>query len=183
MLGRCDLPDSSEGLLKIAQVVIHPDFSPGNDFSNDLSLVQLENPVGFTSNVIPVCLGTLEDDPLPSNTTVAVGWGNTESGGSSSSSLLSVAVAAISLEECETLYEGTVIITPVMLCAYSPGKDACQGDSGGGLVRLASDGRWVVVGIVSFGKGCAEHNAPGVYTRVSSFNTWITETVGNATCS
>ncbi|XP_064114231.1 transmembrane protease serine 11D-like isoform X3 [Macrobrachium nipponense] len=175
MLGRCDLPDSSEGLLKIVEVIIHPEFSPRSDFSNDLSLVKLEKPVGFTSSIIPICLATLEDDPLPSNATVVVGWGHTQSGGSWSRKLQSVSVAAISLEECQTLYEGTFVITPVMLCAYSPGKDACQGDSGGGLVRLASDGRWVLVGIVSFGKGCAEDNAPGVYARVSSFNSWISE--------
>jgi len=30
-----------------------------------------------------------------------------------------------------------------------------------------------IIGVTSFGKFCAAKNAPGVYTRVSSFVPWI----------
>jgi secreted trypsin-like serine protease len=64
------------------------------------------------------------------------------------------------------------------ICASSPrARDACQGDSGGPL--LVHEGyRFVQVGIVSFGYGCAVPGFDGVYTRVSSFSDWIEEQIG-----
>uniref|UniRef100_A0A8C6L2L1 Acrosin n=1 Tax=Nothobranchius furzeri TaxID=105023 RepID=A0A8C6L2L1_NOTFU len=56
------------------------------------------------------------------------------------------------------------------------GKGQCRGDSGGPLV-IKSGFSWIQAGIVSFGKGCALPMQPGVYTRVSKYQTWIKDTV------
>jgi secreted trypsin-like serine protease len=53
-------------------------------------------------------------------------------------------------------------------------KDTCLGDSGGGLYAYDSKlQRYVVVGITSYGVGCASAGYPGIYTRISYFYNWI----------
>jgi secreted trypsin-like serine protease len=50
--------------------------------------------------------------------------------------------------------------------------DTCQGDSGGPLMMF-SDRQWILVGITSYGAGCALADHPGVYARVSYYKDWI----------
>jgi secreted trypsin-like serine protease len=38
---------------------------------------------------------------------------------------------------------------------------------------LFSDGQWILVGITSYGAGCALADHPGVYTRVSYYADWM----------
>ncbi|XP_037080830.1 transmembrane protease serine 5-like isoform X2 [Pollicipes pollicipes] len=52
-------------------------------------------------------------------------------------------------------------------------QDACQGDSGGPMFYW--DGStWRQVGVVSWGRGCAVSQYPGIFTRVSAFVDFIT---------
>ena len=54
----------------------------------------------------------------------------------------------------------------------------CNGDSGGPLIgKRATDGRRVVVGVVSFGEDSCWAESPGVYTRVSAYRHWIASTI------
>lgn len=104
----------------------------------------------------------------------AVGWGATREGTEvQQRRLRKVEVPFVPDDLCGKLYdaEGYGLIASEMMCAgdtVGGGRDGCQGDSGGPLLRRA-DGRWVQVGIVSWGVGCGRKEFPGVYTELSHF--------------
>ena len=68
------------------------------------------------------------------------------------------------------------LIFPILGVAEG-GKDACQGDSGGPMVSKATgvDNGYSLVGVVSWGNGCALQGFYGVYARVSNYLTWIAQ--------
>lgn len=78
--------------------------------------------------------------------------------------------------------EAKVISSSTFLSNVSVYADTCQGDSGGPLMMFSSSNQWILVGLTSFGDGCARRNSAGVYTRVASFRDWITATMDSSGC-
>jgi hypothetical protein len=72
---------------------------------------------------------------------------------------------------------------PLQLCAgeLGGGSDTCQGDSGGPLLALRAGGTgWDTgpqIALVSYGYGCAQPYAPGIYTRLSAYIPWIAKAI------
>ena len=114
-----------------------------------------------------------------SNLTIS-GWGYISSSSKTMSNDLRFAyVTGWSNTACKVPYK-TITITDNMICASTPkiDTDACQGDSGGPLLRKGADARSdVLVGVVSWGRGCACPWYPGVYSRVASAVEWIDSVV------
>jgi len=111
-----------------------------------------------------------------------IGWGVTGAG-TTSAVANEAGVEYIDNSACNEMYQNE-IITSRMLCAGSPGKDACQGDSGGPLVLKGESAQTdIVVGVVSWGYGCADSYHPGVYARISEEIEWIQGVVCDTTPS
>ena len=53
-----------------------------------------------------------------------------------------------------------------------PGKDSCDGDSGGPLICSISK-KAILLGVVSHGSGCGEEGKPGIYAKVDFFADWF----------
>ncbi|XP_012154990.1 trypsin alpha-3 [Ceratitis capitata] len=154
-------------------------------YMNSFSLDTMLDDVGlmFLKTGLPVNQTHLTIEPIVlsnSSTTAGTtcqvsGWGKTSSG-YLSSSLMMANVSIIQQSICKVSYgQG---LTGGMLCAGSllGGTDSCQGDSGGPLV---CDNE--LVGIVSWGNGCAQPGFPGVYSNVSYYRNWIDSRNASAT--
>ena len=71
-----------------------------------------------------------------------------------------------------------------LLCVHCPAgymdgsADTCSGDSGGPLISREGSTSYqsdTLVGLVSWGSGCARPGWPGVYVRVDHFADWIVQ--------
>jgi trypsin len=163
--------------LKVRKVITHPQYD-GNTVDYDYALIQLETPSKFK----PVAINTAEIN-IPASggqvMTTTAGWGVlTESSSSVSKKLQKVNVPLVDQATCAKVYESFNQVTDRMLCAgYAQGgKDACQGDSGGPLVMKNAAGENILVGVVSWGQGCARPELYGVYSKVNAVAQWIAET-------
>ncbi|XP_063789075.1 serine protease 33-like [Pseudophryne corroboree] len=151
--------------------------------NGDIALMELSSPITYTEYILPVCVPTASMS-FPSGMNCWVtGWGTIGYGVTlpSPGTLQQVQVPLINNSACNQMYltgstatPGSTIIPSDQICAgYQAGqKDSCQGDSGGPLV-CAVQGVWFLVGVVSWGNGCALANRPGVYTYVPDYYSWI----------
>ncbi|KAK8390964.1 hypothetical protein O3P69_016961 [Scylla paramamosain] len=169
--------------LVIEEVIVHEGYDD-QTMDNDIALLKLETPIVFSNKIAPICL------PSPGSLFESVfatvsGWGTLSSGGSQPTTLHQVRVKTMTNEQCKNTDYSDDSITNNMICAGTPngGKDSCQGDSGGPLVTDDADSSQLI-GVVSWGIGCANKDYPGVYTRVTNYLSWISEKTANnwSTC-
>ncbi|XP_063228216.1 transmembrane protease serine 12-like isoform X3 [Bacillus rossius redtenbacheri] len=161
-------------LRRAAAILEHPRYGVGATYNNDVSLIRVDSPFQLAPGIQPARLAEEGAVIAEGSYTSVAGWGATASGAPGVDDLLHVQVPVVSREVCRASY-GARAISDSMLCAgyLSGDKDSCQGDSGGGLTQ---DG--VLVGVVSWGRGCALPGYPGVYARVAALRGWLTRVSG-----
>jgi len=195
------------GLRGVRDVVIHPDYRSGATANgHDIALVRLDRP--WTGETVTLSLlgetdrlgeaggtayiagfGLLDEaspaEPLPWQSGTRLDQTGIRA---HSLRLQEATVPTVPIDTCAALVEQAKArwpewqfdhaITPGNLCAGLGGRDACQADSGGPLVKIAATGCPYQVGLVSWGIGCGRQDTPGVYTRISAYADWIQSHTG-----
>jgi trypsin len=164
----------------ITNTMIHPLYDQGAAFNYDVALFLLS---GSVTHHDPIPL--LDHSKSKSKywkykgdlTVVGHGATDVALSGMIHPQRLQTEVRVMDEDQCASKYNYGMI-TDSMMCAAREGSDACQGDSGGPLVLTDTDsGLDVLVGIVSWGYGCADTRYPGVYTSVGVLHQWIRDTM------
>lgn len=169
--------------LKMDEAFIHPQYGTSG-LSFDFALIRLTETIDLKKyNITPIKLATKRyanrGFQKPGTVATVYGWGRMTEGGAGSTMLRKVDVPVVSNEVANEpgSYDGRVSESMIAAGLAEGGKDACQGDSGGPMVTTGPKGRKYLVGVVSWGVGCARALKYGVYSKVSAVEEWINETI------
>uniref|UniRef100_A0A671NRD6 Si:ch73-182e20.4 n=1 Tax=Sinocyclocheilus anshuiensis TaxID=1608454 RepID=A0A671NRD6_9TELE len=159
---------------------------------NDIALLHLSSPVRPNDYISPVCLVAQNSDFPPSTPSWIIGWGKIadEENVPYPGTLQEAKVFVVDKNQCQNqliklLKKQNMLtthahlqITNNMICAGVPGGgvDAHCGDSGGPIMSQHCS-KCVQFGITSWGIGCGRPDMSGVYTSVSQYQQWITDTI------
>ncbi|XP_031566000.1 uncharacterized protein LOC116301129 isoform X2 [Actinia tenebrosa] len=174
--------DLSEQTRFASEILIHPNYRHAPYYENDIALIQLNQSVTFSPYVRTVCLPEKSERPLTKQGRLisVPGWGRSQH--SLFSPILKYSVFKIQSDnKCDQ--STTYFFNSSVTFCSGDGKgltDTCKGDSGGSLVRkVLRKGvyRWVSVGLVSWGEGCAVKDKYGYNTRIEAFIDWIQQKI------
>ena len=170
ILGRTQLSSSGGEKHEVQRVELHGGYNPATS-ENDVGYIVLRAPTAQAR----ITIAGSDEFRLwrPGARTVVSGWGETiatpsDPTGAGSDVLKAAVVPIIADSTCGTpAVYGARFFRATMVCAgfLEGGTDSCFGDSGGPLTTPEGGPRRLV-GLVSFGEGCACPNRPGVYSRV-----------------
>lgn len=184
MYDQLGAPDKGT-FMSIEQVFYGPDFDLFASYG-DIALLKLTEKATLGDRIGLVDYNTDPDCPEAGDMAEVIGWGQNQTKvyGLGLDYPRVAVVEVTSVDYCHDAYQkveeqmGGLVVNESYICAgfLEGGVDACFGDAGSPLLYYC-DGRETVVGIVSTGYGCALPGFPGVYTRVSTFSDWITDTI------
>lgn len=170
MIGGLDLNNTTEFIMrKISKTIEHPDL--------DIALIQLDQPVNDRTPI------KVNNNPNinPGVNTEAIGWGRLSENGSLTSILQEVVLPVVANDKCASLYSDKFQSNNHLCAGFDEGKkDACQGDSGGPLIIVWDENdisTQFLVGVTSWGIGCARQGKFGVWVRTSTIIPWIAQNI------
>jgi secreted trypsin-like serine protease len=173
ILGRSTLTDATNGAEQMVSAVVLRSNYEGNYQGDDVPRYDVAYLVlSSASSQTPIKIAGTDEGALwdPGSPEDISGWGSTSESGNTVDTLRAARVGVIADSTCSSgVVYGSDFDPATMLCAgfIGGGVDTCSGDSGGPLEAPLEGGGYRLVGITGWGEGCAEPDAPGVYTRVA----------------
>lgn len=165
---------------RVTQIILHPNYGADrkDNLFYDLALLRLNGPV---TGIAPISLASEAAHAEVGSPVRAIGWGAQGKRFDSHfpKVLRQADLQIVDLAGQQPNYQGR--LGPSHLAAASlPSftSDTCSGDSGGPLFRTISN-LPVLVGITSFGDGCARPGVAGIYAHVFNMRDWITATMAD----
>jgi trypsin len=156
------------------RIRLHPGFNPVT-LGNDLGIIQLGTDLPF--DAVRTIQPGEEDLWEPATVAMVTGWGNRSPNGNDFPIVLhevDVPIQADDVCSHPSRY-GSDFIAGKMFCAgdiVNGGEDSCQGDSGGPIV-VPDGADPVLIGVVSWGIGCARARFPGIYTELANYASFV----------
>merc|ERR1712223_1272477 len=184
----CDGVNEGGKLIKVKKMTLHPDYN-SRTIDNDIAVLELAEDLTFTKKIKPACLPSSETKDYSGSASTVSGWGGTIGWRPNDQQPQQPRQCTLK-ETIVKLLKGSdpmcskylkTSSSKIKLCAFAKDTDACQGDSGGPLT-VPENGKYTLVGVVSYGSGCAS-STPGVYVRVQGFLPWIKNLISSGECS
>lgn len=172
-LGRTNIRENQAGsrVLVSRNIRNHPNYNPSS-LANDIALIKLPSAVTFNQYINKIRL-PMQANSYVGSTAFASGYGKT-SDTTSTDYLWYITERVISNEQCSRTFS----IRNSNICAQGRQGNApqaiCNGDSGGPLA-ISNIGQ---IGLVSFSIKSCEKGAPDVYTRISSYRSFLQSQTG-----
>jgi len=156
---------------------VHNDYKGGVG-PYDIALLHVSESFTFNEWVKPASLPSREE--IHDGETHLYGWGQPKSYVfTAAKTLQTVTTQVVPYEKCKSSLPDDAPIDPKNVCSDSLEQSisACNGDSGGPLVIENEGAPSELIGIVSWGYiPCGLANRPSIYTRVSAYIDWISNT-------
>jgi hypothetical protein len=188
-LGASNIARDEGRTFRIDCAVVPADWDPLDFHHDDIALLHFSAGRGTAARAGTRATGAgkarpielYDGQPLRRGVTVTVtGWGKKQAvaADAASATLVQVALNVLAPERCaHDLGAAAGQIGDGVLCAGSPQRKTCHGDSGGPVVLAGT--KPLLVGVVSWGENTCTGNAmPGVYTRVAAYRQWIEDVLG-----
>merc|ERR1719275_172118 len=184
----CDGVNEGGKVINVKKGTMHPNYNK-KTMDNDIAVLELSEELTFTDKIKPACLPSSATKDFSGTASTISGWGGTIGYGPKDpqpkqpqqcglKETMGKGLAG-SDSKCSRVL-GTSSST-IKLCAWSKDTDTCQGNSGGPLT-VPENGKYTLVGVVSYGWGCAS-STPGIYARVQGFLPWVKSLISSGECS
>jgi secreted trypsin-like serine protease len=176
--------DGSGGTVRGVKEILIPSqhLALSTDTGYDVSLLHLTS----AAPQKPILIAGRGEEPLWAAGTMETiaGFGLTSESASTGPQFMQEAkVPIVPDSACAGVYPATFEPRTQICAGYAKGGvDTCNGDSGGPMLATAADGTLRIVGVTSYGNGCARENAYGVYGRAAdaTLRGWIGAVVPSA---